>query len=70
MLLIRLLENLTNRKVKKYNGKAPKSEAQKLENLGLAFEFMQSEENIKMIGVGKEIQNILYTCLYIPVAVE
>ena len=69
-MLIRLLENLTKRKVKKYNGKAPKSEAHKIENLGLAFDFMQSEENIKMIGVGKEIQNKLYTCLHISVAIE
>ena len=52
MLLIRLLENLTKKKVKGFTGKVPKTEAHKIVNLDLAFQFMESE-NIKMIGVGK-----------------
>ena len=54
ILLIKLLENLTKKKVKGFTGKTPKTEAHKLVNLDLAFQFMQSED-IKMIGVGKRV---------------
>ena len=49
MLLIKLLENLTKKKVKGFT--IPKTEAHKIVNLDVAFRFMQSE-NIKLIGVG------------------
>lgn len=52
ILLIRLLENLTKKKVKNFTGKVPKTEAHKLENLTLAFQIMRAEK-IKLIGVGK-----------------
>lgn len=52
MLLIKLLENLTKKKVAGFNGTTPKTEPHKRVNLDLAFQFMQTE-NIKMIGVGK-----------------
>lgn len=52
ILLIKLLENLTKKKVKNFMGKIPKTEAHKLENLALAFDFMQSQQ-IKLIGIGK-----------------
>lgn len=51
ILLIKLLENLTKKKVKGYTGTIPKTEAHKRVNLDLAFQFMQSEK-IKMVGVG------------------
>ena len=50
-LLIRLLENLTKKKIKGYT-KNPKMAAHKLVNLDLAFEFMKKEE-VKLIGIGK-----------------
>ena len=52
ILLIKLLENLTKKKVAGFTGKTPKTEAHKIVNLDLAFKFMQAE-NIKMVGVGK-----------------
>ena len=52
MLLIKLLENLTKKKVKGFTGKIPKTEAHKIDNLNLAFRLMEKEK-IKMIGVGK-----------------
>ena len=52
ILLIKLLENLTKKKVSGFTaGKMPKTEAHKLVNLDLAFQFMRTED-IKMIGVG------------------
>lgn len=59
MLLIKLLENLTKKKVTGFTGKKPKTEAHKIVNLDLAFQFMQSE-NIKMIGVGMYIAIVYY----------
>lgn len=53
ILLIKLLENLTKKKVARFTGQIPKTEAHKIVNLDLAFQFMKTE-NIKMIGVGKE----------------
>lgn len=50
-LLIRLLENLTGKKIKGFV-KTPKFNAHKLVNLDLAFQFMNSED-IKLIGIGK-----------------
>ena len=52
MLLIKLLENLTKKKVKGFTGKVPKTEAHKIVNLDLAFKFMESEK-IKLVGVGE-----------------
>ena len=49
-ILIRLLENLTKKKIKGYT-KNPKMAAHKLVNLDLAFEFMKKEE-VKLIGIG------------------
>ena len=51
MLLIKLLENLTKKKVTGFTGKIPKTEAHKIVNLELAFKFMELER-IKLIGVG------------------
>lgn len=58
ILLVKLLENLTKKRVAGFNGSTPKTEAHKRVNLDLAFQFMQTE-NIKMIGVGKI--NLKYT---------
>lgn len=57
MLLIKLLENLTKKKVKGFTGKIPKTEAHKIVNLDLAFQFMESEK-IKMVGVGKQMREV------------
>ena len=62
MLLIKLLENLTKKKVKGFTGKVPKTEAHKIVNLDLAFQFMESER-IKLVGVGKVVAIILATNL-------
>ena len=51
MLLIKLLENLTKKKVTGFTGKQPKTEAHKIVNLDLAFQFMHTQQ-IKIIGVG------------------
>ncbi len=51
VLLIRLLENLTGKKIKGFV-KTPKVNAQRLDNLDIAFAFMQSE-GIKLIGIGR-----------------
>ncbi len=52
MLLIKLLENLTKKKVTGSTGKQPKTEAHKIVNLDLTFQFMHAEK-IKMIGIGR-----------------
>lgn len=49
-LLIKLLENLTKKKIRGY-AKNPKMAAHKLVNLDLAFNFMKREE-VKLIGIG------------------
>ena len=49
-VLIRLVENLTGKKMKQYN-KAPTVTAHKLDNLDLLFSFMRSN-GIKVIGIG------------------
>lgn len=59
ILLVKLLENLTKKRVAGFNGSTPKTEAHKRVNLDLAFQFMQTE-NIKMIGVGKI--NLTWCC--------
>ena len=51
-LLIRLLENLTSKKFKRYE-KNPTITAQKMVNLDIIFNFIR-EEGIKLIGIGKE----------------
>ena len=50
-VLIRLVENLTGKKMKQYN-KAPTVTAHKLDNLDMLFSFMRSN-GIKVIGIGK-----------------
>ncbi len=50
-ILIRLLENLTKKRIRGY-AKNPKTAAHKLVNLDLVFEFMKKEE-VKLIGIGK-----------------
>ena len=50
-LLIKLLENLTNKKIRGYE-KAPNITAHKMVNLDLAFTHMRNE-GIKLIGIGK-----------------
>ena len=50
ILLIKLLETLTKKKIKGY-AKNPKMPAHKLVNLDLAFEFMKKED-VKLIGIG------------------
>lgn len=52
ILLVKLLENLTKKKVNGFSDKDPKTEAHKIVNLDLAFKFLEAEQ-IKMIGVGK-----------------
>lgn len=52
-LLIKLLENLTNRKIRGYE-KAPKITAHKMVNLDLVFTHMR-DEGIKLIGIGKYV---------------
>ena len=49
-VLIRLLENLTKKKIRGYT-KNPKIAAHKLVNLDVAFDFMKKEE-VKLIGIG------------------
>eukprot|EP01094_Clydonella_sp_ATCC50884_P006418 TRINITY_DN1558_c0_g1_i1.p1 TRINITY_DN1558_c0_g1~~TRINITY_DN1558_c0_g1_i1.p1 ORF type:complete len:767 (-),score=207.32 TRINITY_DN1558_c0_g1_i1:208-2508(-) len=53
ILFINLLEELSGKKVGKYN-KKPKIRAQKLENQLLAFKFLKSFDNIKLVSVGPE----------------
>jgi len=50
LMLIRLLENLTKKKIKGYT-KNPKMPAHKLDNLDLAINFMKNE-GVKLIGIG------------------
>jgi len=52
ILLIKLLEVLTKKKVKGFSGKTPKTMHHERENLTLAFRFMRSE-SVQMIGIGK-----------------
>lgn len=54
--LIRLLENLTGKKMRGYE-KTPKLTAHKMVNLDLVFQFLK-KENIKTIGIG-EVYEIL-----------
>ena len=51
LMLIRLLESLTKKKIKGYT-KNPKMPAHQLDNLDLAIKFMR-EEGLKLIGIGK-----------------
>ena len=51
VLLLRLLENLTGKKIYGYE-KSPQLTAHKMVNLDLAFEFMKKEE-IKLVGIGE-----------------
>lgn len=51
LLLIRLLENLTGRKIKGFE-RHPEKTAHKMVNLDLAFERMKSE-GVKLIGIGQ-----------------
>ena len=51
ILLIRLLENLTKKKIRGYT-KNPKMPAHKLDNLELAIDFMKNED-LKLIGIGQ-----------------
>ncbi len=50
VILIKLLENLTKKKIK--GNKNPKLTAHKMVNLDLVFTFLQ-KENIKVIGIGE-----------------
>lgn len=50
-VLIRLVENLTGKKIKGYN-KVPTLAAHKLDNLELVFKLMQSS-GIKLVGIGE-----------------
>ena len=50
-VLIRLVENLTSKKIKGYN-KAPTLAAHKLDNLELVFKLMRSS-GIKIVGIGE-----------------
>ena len=52
-MLIKLLENLTNRKIRGYE-KAPKITAHEMVNLDLVFTHMR-DEGIKLIGIGKYV---------------
>ena len=50
-ILVRLLENLTGKKIKGFH-KAPSLPAHKLDNLDLVFSFLKSN-GIKVIGIGE-----------------
>ena len=52
LVLIRLLEGLTRKKISGYV-KLPRVTAHKMVNLDLALRFI-SDENIKLIGIGKK----------------
>lgn len=54
LVLIKLLENLTKKKLRGYT-KNPKLTAHKMVNLDLVFQFLQ-KENIKVIGIGTHTQ--------------
>lgn len=54
LVLIKLLENLTKKKLRGYT-KNPKLTAHKMVNLDLIFQFLQ-KENIKVIGIGMHTQ--------------
>ena len=52
LLLLKLLENLAGKKVKGFTpGDVPRTEAHKIVNLDVAFQFMLAE-GIKLVGVG------------------
>lgn len=53
ILMINLLEEISNKQVAARYNKQPKIRAQKLENLSLAFNFLK-QENIKLVGMGPE----------------
>ncbi len=59
ILLIKLLENLTKKKIKGFT-KNPKMPAHKLNNLELAIDFMRKED-LKLIGIGKRTSKQLST---------
>lgn len=49
IILINLLEILTNKSFPKYN-KSPIVDAQKLDNITKAFEFMEKNLNLRIVG--------------------
>jgi len=53
ILLINLLEQISNKKLPKYN-KKPKIRAQKLENLAIALKFLKGELTTPLVGIGPE----------------
>lgn len=51
VVLIRLLENLTSKKIHGYE-KTPQVTAHKMVNLDLVFQFLK-KEHVKLIGIGR-----------------
>lgn len=52
LLLIRLIEVLSHKKLGKYNTK-PGLRAQKLENVSMALRFLEADEGLKLVNIGK-----------------
>lgn len=50
--LIALTEILSGKRVPKYN-RRPGLKAQKMENINIALRFLQTEEKIKIVNIGK-----------------
>ena len=54
--LIRLVESLAGVKMKqRYNAK-PKSRTQKLENVTMCLQFLEQEQKVRIVNIGKEIR--------------
>lgn len=62
VLLIKLLENLTSKKIRGYE-KTPKITAHKMVNLDLVFQFLKKED-IKIIGIGESMPVALNQLLF------
>lgn len=65
--LITLIEVLSGRRLPKHN-KKPSFRSQKLENVSVALKFLQDEEGIRIINIGKFIYNYYLHVYYISTA--
>lgn len=63
LLLIDLLEKLSNKKVGRYT-KKPMNKMQCIENLGTALRFI-SDQNIKLVNIGKKDTNLMSSNRYL-----
>ena len=67
LLLIKLLENLTGKKIKGHE-RNPKVTAQKMVNLDVIFEFLRNQD-IKLIGIGRCVCVGLSVCVCVCLSV-